>query len=176
MCGPLLSAVGGFLISAASTVVGFVGQQQAAAQQEQFYLENKARADADMKRGYIATQQRMIQEEAAAAGERAEVARDARAARARAMTAAGEAGVSGLSVDALLADYYGREAEFMDRSRQQTEWTQQQLIESMHGIRSTAEDRTHSVAKPVRPNFLDAGLRIAGAGMNAYTNYKKWTT
>lgn len=176
MCGPLAMAVGGLAISAAQTVVGFVGQMQAAREQERFYNENAARADADMKRGYIAAQRRMIQEEAAAHNERAEVAREGRAARARAITAAGEGGVSGLSVDALLADFYGREAEFMDRSRQQTEWTQQQLIESMHGIRSTAEDRINSVPKPVRPSFIDAGLRIAGAGMNAYTSYKKWTS
>src|SRR5690606_33738031 len=136
---------------------------------------NAARADADMKRGYISTQRRMIQEEAAAAAERQEVAREARAARARLLTAAGEGGVSGLSVDALLADYYGREATYMDQSRQQMEWTQQQLVDAMYGIRSQAEDRIHSVPKPVKPSFIDAGLRIAGAGLNAYTKYQKWT-
>lgn len=176
MCGPLMTAVGGFLISAASTAIGFVGQQQAYSQQLQYHNENAARADADMKRGYISTQRRMIQEEAAAAGERQEVAREGRAARARAMTAAGEAGVSGLSVDALLADFYGREAEFMDRSYQQVEWSHQQLTENMHGIRSQAEDRINAVPKPVKPSFIDAGLRIAGAGLNSYTQYKKWTS
>lgn len=176
MCGPLMTAVGGFLISAAQTVVGFVGQQQAAAAQAAYYNDNAKRANEDMKRGYISTQRRMIQEEAAAAGERQEVAREGRAARAKAITAAGEAGVSGLSVDALLADYYGREAEFMDRSHQQVEWTHQQLTDSMYGLRSQAEDRINSVQKPVKPSFIDAGLRIAGAGMNAYTNYKKWTS
>jgi hypothetical protein len=176
MCGPLVMAIGGLAISAAQTVIGYVGQMQQYRAQMQYYADNAARADADMKRGYISTQRRMIQEEAAAAAERQEVAREARAARARALTAAGEAGVSGLSVDALLADYYGREATYMDQSRHQIDWTHQQLMDSMHGIRSVAEDRINSVPKPVKPSFIDAGLRIAGAGMNTYTQYRKWTT
>jgi hypothetical protein len=170
MCDPI--AIAGFAISAASSVAGYMGQVQQAEQQNQLYRENAQRANENAKQQYYDTQQRMFQEQAAAAADKADVARDGRDARATAVVAAGESGVSGLSVDGLLAEFYGREATYNDRIDQQTEWTMDQYNREMRGVKANAEDRIASVQRAAKPTFFDAGLRILGGGLDAYSGYK----
>jgi hypothetical protein len=161
----------GFAIGAAQQVVSYQGQVQAANEQNRMYAENAARANQSARDQMFQTQQRMLQEQASAANEKIDVQREARAAKATAMTAAGESGVSGLSVDALLAEFDGRQAEYEDRIDQNTEWTMTQLNNEMKGIRSNAEDRINSVQRAAKPSFFDAGLRIAGVGLDSYNAY-----
>ena len=81
-------------------------------------------------------------------------------------------GVSGLSVDALMAEFDGRAAEYEDRVDQNTEWTMAQLNNEMKGIRANAEDRINSVQQAAKPSFFDAGLRIAGKGLDSYNGFE----
>lgn len=161
----------GFAVGAAQQAVGYAGQVSAANEQNRMYAENAARANQNAKDQMFQTQQRMLQEQAAAANEKIDVQREARAAKATAFTAAGESGVSGLSVDALLSEFDGRAAEYEDRVDQNTEWTMNQLNNEMKGIRSNAEDRINSVQRAAKPSFFDAGLRIAGAGLDGYNGF-----
>lgn len=171
MCDPL--SMIGFAVSAASSAVGYAGQVSAANEQNRIYAENATRANQNAKDQMFQTQQRMIQEQSAAADEKIDVQREARAAKATAFTAAGESGVSGLSVDALLSEFDGRAAEYEDRVDQNTEWTMNQLNNEMKGIQSNAEDRINSVQRAAKPSFFDAGLRIGGAGLDSYNSYKQ---
>jgi hypothetical protein len=161
MCNPLLLAAGTFAVSAASTMSQVKGQQQMFQQNAQLANQNAVRMYAD-------TNQRMIQEQQSATLNKMDLARDARAARATAAAGAGESGVSGLSVDALMREFYGREASYTDRVDHQTDWTMLQMNNEMRGIQAQAKDRINSVQ---RPNFFDAGLRIAGAGLGATGTY-----
>jgi hypothetical protein len=162
----------GFAIGGIQQAVSYAGEVSAANEQNRMYAENAARANQRARDQMFQTQQRMLQEQASTANEKIDVQREARAAKATAMTAAGESGVSGLSVDALLAEFDGRQAEYEDRIDQNTEWTLTQLNNEMKGIRSNAEDRINSVQRAAKPSFFDAGLRIAGAGLNSYNSYE----
>lgn len=168
MCDPL--SMIGFGIAAASQVVNQQAQVAAAEQQNQLYRDNAARANQNARDQMFQTQQRMLQEQEAAAAEKIDNSREARAAKATASAAAGEAGVTGLSVDALLREFDGRAAEANDRIDQNTEWSMTQLNNEMKGVRANAEDRINSVQRAAKPSFWDAGLRIAGAGLDGFTN------
>lgn len=169
MCD-LMAAIG-FGLSAASSVVGYEGQVQPANQQNEMYVENAKAANENLKSEYYQNQQRMIQEQEAAATQKREAQRELRGAQATATVAAGEAGVSGLSVDALLNEYAGRTGEYNDKVDQQTEWTMAQLNNNMRGFQSKAQDRINSVQRANKPSFLDTGLRIASAGLGSVNDY-----
>ena len=170
MCDPL--SMIGFGIAAASQVVSYQGQAVAAEQQNQLYRDNAARANQSARDQMFQTQQRMLQEQEAAASEKIDTSREARAAKATASVAAGESGVTGLSVDALMREFDGRAAEANDRIDQNTEWSMTQLNNEMKGIRANTEDRINSVQRAAKPSFWDAGLRIAGAGLDSYSSSK----
>ncbi|GGD98165.1 virion core protein, T7 gp14 family [Rhizobium anhuiense] len=171
MCVDPISAIG-LAIGAATSVVQYQGQVSAAEEQNKLYRDNAARANQNARDQMFQTQQRMLQEQEKAGAEKADNLKEAREAKATATVAAGEAGVSGLSVDALLAEFDGRAAQANDRVDQNTEWTLNQLNNEMKGIRSNAEDRINSVQRAAKPSFFDAGLRIAGAGLDSYNDYK----
>ncbi len=174
MCDPL--SMIGLAIGAAQTVTGYIGEKQQYESQEAYRLENIKRANASALEQYNQATLRQTQEADAAGLQKEQVIRDARAARATATAAAGEAGVSGLSVDALLADFYGKEGSYKDQLDQQTEWTNTQFQYEQKGIRSTAEDRANSIAPATPPSFMSAGLRILGSGVDSFSTYRRNTT
>ncbi|MBD9558450.1 hypothetical protein [Ensifer sp. ENS03] len=159
----------GLAVSAATAGVSHVADIASAKEQNQLYRENAKRANENARQQMFDTQQRMIQEQEAGAAEKIDTMREAREARATAEAAAGEANVSGLSVEALMREFSGREASFNDRVDQNTDWSLRQLNNEMKGIRANAEDRINSVQRAAKPSFFDAGLRIAGAGLDQYS-------
>ncbi|WP_313196208.1 hypothetical protein [Shinella zoogloeoides] len=173
MCDPITIAVASFGIGAVQTVVGYMGEQSAAKQQNEMVRENQRNANLNAAREYTDVQTRQIQEEDAAAVQKQDVAREARAARATTMAAAGEAGVSGLSVDALLADVYGKEATAKDRISQNTGFTTQNLTRELDGVKAKAQDRINSMPWASGPSPFAAALKIGGLGLNSYSNFKK---
>lgn len=163
----------GMALSAVSTVTEMVGAQQQAEQHNAMVRQNQEAAQENLRREYTAMQTRQIQEEEAAAVQKQDVAKEARAARATAMVSAGESGVSGLSVDALLADIYGKEATAKDRISQNTGFTTQNLTAEMDGLKAKAQDRINSMPWANGPSPFAAALKIGGAGLNSYTNFLK---
>lgn len=172
MCDPLTIAVASFGIGAAQTVAGYMGEKQAAEQQNAMVRQNQIAANQNAVREYADIQTRQIQEEDAAAVQKQDVAREARAARASTMAAAGEAGVSGLSVDALLADVYGKEATAKDRISQNTGFTTQNLTRELDGVKAKAQDRINSMPWARGPSPFAAALKIGGLGLNSYSSYQ----
>ena len=170
MCDPW--SMVGLAFSAVQEGVSYAAQSQAADEQNRMYRENAARANQNARDQQFQTQQRMLQEQEKAGGEKFENIQAAREAKATATVAAGESGVSGLSVDALLAEFDGRASAANDRIDQNTDWTMNQLNNELKGIRSNAEDRINSVQRAAKPSFFDAGLRIAGAGLDEYNDYR----
>lgn len=148
-------------VSVASTAVGYEQQSEA-------YNANVEASNDAAKVQYFQTQQQMIQQQEAAAVDKMDVAKQGRAAAATAEVNAGEAGISGLSVDGLLREFAGKTANYNDRTDQQTEWSMAQLNNQMKGIKAQAQSRINSVQAP---SFLDAGLRIAGAGLDSVSSH-----
>jgi phage protein D len=160
-------------IGAVQTITSYVGDQAEYEKQEAYRLDNIKRANASALDQYNQTALRQTQEGDAAGLQKEQVIRDARAARATASAAAGEAGISGLSVDMLLADFYGKEGSYKDQLDQQTEWTNAQFQYEQKGIRATAEDRANSIAPATPPSFMSAGLRILGNGVDSFGSYNR---
>ncbi len=103
MCDPLSIAT--FAISAGSSFMKYEADQYAADQQNETYRQNAYAANKAAQQQAFDINQRMLQEQEAAAGQKEDQYRQVQAAQATAAVAAGEAGVSGLSVDALLREF-----------------------------------------------------------------------
>lgn len=171
MCDPISMMTAAFGI--AQTGMEFIGAKQQAKQQNAMVRENQKAANANLVREYADVQTRQIQEEDAAAVQKQDLSREARAARATTMAAAGEAGVSGLSVDALLADVYGKEATAKDRISQNNGFTTQNLTREMDGLKANAQDRINSMPWSSGPSPFAAALKIGGIGLDRYSSYRK---
>lgn len=171
MCDPITMAA--TVLGAAQTAIGYAGERKAAATQNAMVRENQKAANANLVREYADVQTRQIQEEDAAAVQKQDISREARAARATTMAAAGEAGVSGLSVDALLADVYGKEATAKDRISQNSGFTTANLTREMDGLKAKAQDRINSMPWATGPSPFAAALKIGGVGLDSYNRYGK---
>jgi hypothetical protein len=173
MCNPLVLAAASFAIGGAQTVTSYIGEKQAAATQNALAQQNQQAANASLVREYADVQTRQIQEKDAAAVQKQDVAREARAARATTMAAAGEAGVSGLSVDALLADVYGKEATSKDRISQNSGFTTDNLTREMDGLKAKAQDRINSMPWSSGPSPFASALKIGGTALKSYDYYQE---
>lgn len=121
MCGPIALGIAGLALGAAGATTSVVGQNQAASRQNQYALAQARAADDQRRRNAeIANQDaqrtsdqnnlRLQEEERLAAQQAQRNQRDGAQARSTLATSAGENNVSGLSVNALLADFYRQEA------------------------------------------------------------------
>lgn len=171
MCDPITMVAAA--LGTAQTVTGYIGERQAAAAQNAMVRENQKAANTNLVREYADVQTRQIEEEDAAAVQKQDISRDARAARATTMAAAGEAGVSGLSVDALLADVYGKEATAKDRISQNSGFTTSNLTREMDGLKAKAQDRINSMPWATGPSPFATALKIGGIGLDSYNRYGK---
>ncbi|WP_287253217.1 hypothetical protein [Mesorhizobium sp.] len=166
-------AVAQFALSAASTVAGFVGQSQQAEAQQQYYENNRQAANRAAVNTYAANQNRALQERKAASREQQNLAAEAMRSRATAEVAAGEAGVTGLSVDALIADYYGQQGRYERTLDNNYQMQADYLRGEMDATQAQAEGRINSVQQGQRPSFADAAIRILGGGLDAYGGYQR---
>ena len=147
-------------MSAASTAVGVIGQQQ------QF---NANAANAVQAQQIQNTQTNIgIQQSEAASGLRAQQSQsDMLKAAATAAASAGESGTAGNSVDSLIGDYHASEGRYLNSLATQGQWNRDQAAVQKQGQAAQAQGRINSVAKP---DFLGAALRIGGDALNTYTD------
>jgi hypothetical protein len=174
MCvGAVAMAVAQFALSAAGTVAGFVGQSQQAEAQQEYYKNNRDAANKAAVNTYAANQNRALQERKAASQETQQLQTDAVRARSTAEVAAGEAGVSGLSVDALIGDYYGQQGRYERTLDNNYQMQADYLRGEMDATQAQAEGRINSVQQGQKPSFADAAIRILGGGLDAYGGYQR---
>lgn len=173
MCSVAIAlAVGQFAISAGSAVMGFQAQQAQYEAQQQHYKNNREAANKAAVNTYASTQNRQLQEAKATSQEMQNLNTEAMRGRATATVAAGEAGVTGLSVDALIADYYGQQGRYERTLDNNYQMQADYLRGEMESNQATAEGRINSVDQGQKPSFADAAIRILGAGMDAYGTYQ----
>ncbi len=176
MCIALAPAMAAGLqlaVTAASTAIGFFGQQQAANAQEAANAIATQNAVDAANETYAATQTRMQQEAAAASTEKMNANLDAVSARATALTAAGESGVQGNSVSQLLASFYSKQGRYSDAIDQNLQMSRDYLASSMDQTSRQTQSVINSLPTPQRPSFLDAAIRVAAGGLSAATDYTK---
>lgn len=174
MCNPAVGmAVAQFAMSAASGIAGFGAQTSQYEAQQQQYKNNRIEANKAAVGQYAALQNRQLQEAKATSQEQQTLSREAAQGRATAKVAAGEAGVTGLSVDALVADYYGQEGRHERTLSNNYQMQSDYLRGEMEGVQSQAEGRINSVDQGQKPSFADAAIRIIGGGIDAFGGYKR---
>lgn len=159
----------------ASAGLGLYGQVKAAQAQNDYYAENAAQATKAANDKYLAQQTQLNQERDKATQTLTQNSIKALQARATARTAAGEAGVTGLSVDALIDDYYGKQGQETAAVNQNYQMTYDYVLGSLKGTRSEAQSRINSVrrAEVGWADVAAAGVKVAAGATNAATTYKK---
>lgn len=162
-----------FAVSALSSVVGFVGQMQQYNAQKAMYKQNVENANEYARTTYAYTQNRALQEKAAASLEKSEANINAAEARATAAVAAGDGGVMGNSITSLLGSYYSKQGRYNDALDNNFQMSRDSLWASMDQTRNQAQSQINSMPTPQRPSFLDAGIRIAAGGLNAASSYNR---
>lgn len=191
MCEPISATTAAVLsglaivASTASGIVGYIGQQQAASQQQAYQnalVQQRNQQIAENQRlaqeAYLQQSQqvnlRQQQEEEKASTEIQSAQIEAMQARARARVASGEAGVTGLSVDSLIADFYRQEDFYRQGVQRNVEMSRQQSQEDIKGLRAQAQGRYQEIQpylpEPIaRPSFLGTALQI-GANVATQTS------
>ncbi len=160
---PLLT----FALSAASAVVGYMGQQQQYQAQMAQKIENDRAAAEAARNRYESISKSLLSERKKAAGEANEAQIEGLKARSKARVASGEAGVSGLSVDALLNDFSGQEERYLGRIDQNYDTTKFAYEDEKRGAYDTARARINSMATPVKPSFAGAAIRIGQSAIES---------
>ena len=166
-------AIASFAIGAAQTVVGFMGQQAQYKSQQQYYENNRQAANQAAVDRYTSQQNRALQEREAASQEKQNTQTKAMKARATAATAAGEGGVAGLSVDALMADYYAQQGRYERSIDNNYQMTADYLRSEMDATQAQATSRINSVQQGTPPSFASAAVSLFGNALNGLSTYNK---
>lgn len=169
MCEPTTIAAASFALTAASTVSGVIGEQQAAKQQAKYnaqQTENYRQAERDNLARANLQQSQLTQQ----AGQKINQNNlEARKAIATARVSAGEAGVTGLSLGALLRDLSGQQAGYNDSVMANTENAYAQVEQDKRNIQTQTRSDINSLKPVQRPDYLGAAFKIGGA-VNSYYN------
>ena len=151
-------------LSAATSVVGIIGQTQQARQQRKYQAAASEAEGVRLQQQLQAMQVKRDQEMQARQSELFAIQQRARASVARAKVASGEAGVSGSSVDLLLDDYYRQMGNY------QYALTREQGFQDVaYGFQTqsaiTGSQQTQiGINRPVNaPNFLEAVTSIGAS-------------
>lgn len=171
MVAPALMAGLSLVSGIASSVVGFMGQQQAYEAQNKVYKENIKNARETARTQYAHDQHHIIQERNAASLEKQNANIEVVQGAATAEAAASEGGVQGASVNQFLASYYGKQGRYNDAVDQNYQMKRDYVYASMDQTKNQTQSQINSMAKPIKPSFLDAAIRIAGAGLSAASSY-----
>lgn len=171
MCVAALPAIGAAL-SIASSAVGYMGAAQQAKQQNEYYSQNAQAANIAAGDQYNQLAYRNLQQRDAAGRDLTQMGIEGLKARGTAYAAAGEAGVTGLSVDALVGDYFAAEGRQKEARQAQASMDQAATYAEMDSVKANTQGRINSVQRASSPSplpFLISGL--SGA-VNAFSPRK----
>jgi hypothetical protein len=187
MCDPVSMTVATVAMTAVSTGMSYMQQSQAAADANEYEMANAAARQAQMNAN-AELANRSFGEQNAALNKRAQQETDAASLKIQqtnvealeraetAKVAAAEAGVTGLSVDALIGDFYGDAARTIDVTKQNRDMTLDELEASKKEARSTAEGRIQSVTPYLPrltrgPSMLGAAIQVGASAVSASDKY-----
>lgn len=169
---PVALAATSLAVGAASAVVSYEGQQSAAKSQTDYEQNLAQQKNLQFTQQSDQLREQQGQEALARAQQVQNIHQQSAAAIATAATSAGEGGVSGLSVQNLLADFQGQEANYASRTNEQGKLVDAQAQSQQEALQSgTTYDKTSILSPVSAPSFAGAALRIVGSGLDAYSTY-----
>lgn len=151
------------IISAASSVVGFVGAAAQANAQNQAALNNAASANLAAERKYEDTQRQYTYEARRTQQEGYSAAMKSREAAGTAFASAGSSGVGGISVGNILAAINQQGAENASRVTTKMDDLRAGYTSQVDSYKAEAEGRANSIPRSSGPNPLALGLNIVSA-------------
>ena len=175
MCEPITIATA---LAVATTAFTVYSEDQKVDAQNKFNKQTAQEGSRLANESFITqaglARERDAQNTEAASQDLTESAKKAAQARATERVSAGEAGVAGVSVDALINDFYRQEGTYSDSVAHNNELSSAQTGAELLGFRSTALDRSLSLRRPneARPSYLAAGLTAGGQVANGYMRYR----
>lgn len=168
MCLPLAAPVLGaltFATTAASSIAGFAAQSQAASRQNAFYQQNAEAARTAELSAFANQGIQLGNERAASDQDILERRIQALKARSTARESAGASGVTGLSVDALINDYYGQEGRAVDAVDQNFKMERDNVIAQMDATAAHTTAQINSVQRAAPPSILPTLIGVAGGAL-----------
>lgn len=184
MCVPALAAVSG-LVSVLGSVAGFVGQSQAAKQQEAYQqrqfearekerLENAENANKSFIEESAQLGIKQQQQQVVAAEEKQDVDIDRQKVAGEALASSQS---SGLGLSNVLGDLFRQQGRYNSTIETQLKYDLDQGNNEVSGLRAKAIDRINSVRpyipQPVnRPSPLALVANVAGGFVNTASKYK----
>ena len=164
-------AIATFALATASVATSFIqAQEQADAQTQMHNSNQKAALENYQQQTYDAGARQLQENEAAGmemVGRQVLGLRQASSAQAQ----IGETGLGGFSLSALMNQVMNETSQNVVRTGVNRDWSAAQIGREKSGIRSTAIGQMNSTTPGVRPSALAAGLKIAGSGLSAYSDY-----
>ena len=168
----------GLGVSAATTGLTLYGQSQQASAQNAMMEQRQRLGTASALANYAnqtrQARDRQIQQREAAAQQINEVYRESRKRISTARVAGAEGGVSGSSLQALINDFHRQNLEFGTDTRRNLQFAEANIEDQLESARIGAQANIQNLQfmPAERPSFLGAALRIGGAGLGAYTQYR----
>lgn len=161
-------------VSAISTGVGLIGQQQQAQTQAKTFAENqKATANAAFESQRQQDADLHSRESQLKTSTAINLDNQKKAALRAKSTATATSESAGVSLDSLMADYDRQYLNYADSQMQQLGFDQEQITRTREGIHSQAQSRVNTLQRPniQGPDWLGAVAGMAGATFNAYDTY-----
>lgn len=159
-------------VSIASSVVGFMGQQDEYDARAQQWQQNRQNALAAGRDDQQAIQLRMIQEQEALTQQQHLTEIEGAEVAAEAEVSAANSGVSGVSLQNILKGIHQKVSMKRAANLENYKNTAIQLSAQMKATNTDIENRINSVAKPSAPNPLGLALTVAGQGLQGAADYK----
>lgn len=167
MCGPMAAL--GLGMSAASSVVGFMGEQEKAKRHNEMVLQNAQNASLAASDKYTDEQKKYIYDSRQIQQEGYGAALKGRAAGATALASAGASGfdASSISVGALLAGEAQKTAQSLDNIKTKQDDLEASFQSRVKTAEAEAKARTNSMQMQAGPSPLALGLNIVNSGLGA---------
>ena len=155
----------------ATPIMQYQQQNSVAEQQRKVYEYNEQIADNNLMQQYSAISRRQQEESKKFAQEMNIISRRGAEARSTALVSAVEGGVSGLSVDALMGNYYRQQAEYLQTTQDQMRANLFQLEQQKEQARYGYQGNVLSML-PSSPggSLAGLGLGIAGGAAGLYSD------
>ena len=177
MCEPtaLTLMYSSLAMSAATAVMRYQGAESQSKVQEANYKQNEIDATSALLNDYSQNQTRQGQENTVAAQQIQERTMAARREQSSAIVAGGEAGVSGFSMERILMESAGLAAADNALTKQNRDWSLDQLNNNMKGDQATANSRIKSAPRGQKVSALPFLIQAGSEAVGAYGTYKKDT-
>ena len=174
-CPPPVMMALKMVMSAAGSIMSFVGAQQQANRQKRWQEHQAKLIKQAGDRKSSATIAQSIQIREATARKDASVKRQAAAAKSKASLSAIEGGVTGLSITHMLEEYEGQQGRYRFALAEEQRLRETELDRVLKDIALGTGQQVHATMQPInQPNAFAHALKFGAGAFETWNEYKFW--